>query len=36
VDLTHLFEEAEFWIGVAFLIFIGLLVWLKVPGMALN
>ena len=32
----ELFQEAEFWVGVAFLIFIGLMVWLKVPGMALK
>ena len=31
----ELLQDAEFWVGVAFVIFIGLLVWLKVPGMAL-
>ena len=31
----ELFQEAEFWVGVAFLIFVGLMVWLKVPGMAM-
>ena len=30
----ELFQEAEFWVGVALVIFIGLMVWLKVPGMA--
>ena len=28
----ELFQEAEFWVGVAFLIFVALMVWLKVPG----
>ena len=32
----ELFQEAEFWVGVAFLIFIGLLVWMKVPGVAMK
>ncbi len=32
----ELFQEAEFWVGVAFLIFLGLMVWLKVPGMAVK
>lgn len=27
-----LYQEAEFWVGVAFVVFVGLLVWLKVPG----
>ncbi len=31
-----LFTEAEFWVGVAFLVFIGLMIWLKVPGMAMS
>ena len=30
----ELFQEAEFWVGVALLIFFGLLIWLKVPGAA--
>jgi F-type H+-transporting ATPase subunit b len=33
---VELLQEAEFWVGVAFLVFIGLMVWLKVPGMALG
>lgn len=32
----ELFQEAEFWIGVALVILIGVLVWVKVPGMALK
>ena len=32
----ELFQEAEFWVGVAFLIFVGLMVWLKVPGLAVK
>lgn len=30
----EILQDAEFWVGVAFLIFIGILVWVKVPGMA--
>jgi F-type H+-transporting ATPase subunit b len=30
----ELLQDAEFWVGVALVIFVGLLVWLKVPGMA--
>ena len=30
----ELFQEAEFWVGIALLIFVGLMVWLKVPGVA--
>lgn len=30
----HLLQDAEFWVGVALLIFLGILVWAKVPGMA--
>lgn len=30
----ELLQEAEFWVGVALVILIGLLVWLKVPAMA--
>jgi F-type H+-transporting ATPase subunit b len=33
---VELFQEAEFWVGVAFLIFIGLMVWMKVPGVAMK
>jgi F-type H+-transporting ATPase subunit b len=33
---VELFQEAEFWVGVAFLIFVGLMVWLKVPGLAVK
>jgi F-type H+-transporting ATPase subunit b len=33
---VELFQEAEFWVGVAFLIFIALLVWMKVPGVAVK
>ena len=32
----ELFQEAEFWVGVAFLIFVGLMVWMKVPGLAVK
>ncbi len=32
----ELFTEAEFWVGIAFLIFVGLMVWLKVPAMAMK
>ncbi len=34
--MFHLLTEAEFWVGVAFVIFIGVLVWAKVPGMAMK
>lgn len=30
----ELLQSAEFWVGVALLIFFGLLIWLKVPGAA--
>ncbi len=29
----HLFQDAEFWVGIALLIFLAIMVWLKVPGM---
>jgi F-type H+-transporting ATPase subunit b len=32
---VELLKDAEFWVGVAFVIFVGVLVWAKVPGMAL-
>ena len=32
----ELLQEAEFWVGVAFVVFIGLMVWLRAPGMALS
>ena len=32
----ELFTEAEFWVGIAFLIFVGVMVWLKVPGAAMK
>ena len=32
----ELFQEAEFWVGVAFLIFVALMVWMKVPGVAVK
>ena len=32
----ELLQDAEFWVGFAFVIFVGLMVWLKVPGMALK
>lgn len=31
-----LFQDAEFWIGIALFIFLGVLVWVKVPGMAVK
>jgi F-type H+-transporting ATPase subunit b len=30
----EILQEAEFWVGLAFALFVALLVWLKVPGMA--
>jgi len=33
---VELFQEAEFWVGVAFLIFVALMVWLKVPGASMR
>lgn len=33
--LTELLSEGEFWVGVAFLVFVVLMIWLKVPGMVL-
>jgi F-type H+-transporting ATPase subunit b len=33
--VEHL-QEAEFWVGVAFVLFVGVLVWVKVPGLALR
>ena len=27
-------KEAEFWVGAALVVFTGLMIWLKVPGMA--
>ena len=32
----ELFTEAEFWVGIAFVVFVGLMVWLKVPGAAMK
>ena len=32
----ELLQEAEFWVGVALVIFVGILVWVKVPGMAMK
>ena len=32
----ELFQDAEFWVGIAFLIFMGVMVWVKVPGMAVK
>ena len=32
--MEHLLTEAEFWVGVALVLFVGLLVWVKAPGMA--
>ena len=29
-------QDAEFWVGVALVIFLGVLVWVKVPGMAMK
>jgi F-type H+-transporting ATPase subunit b len=29
---THLIQDAEFWVGAAFVVFIGLMIYLKVPG----
>ena len=29
----HLFQDAEFWVGIALVIFLAIMVWLKVPGM---
>jgi len=28
-----MFKEAEFWVGVSFFIFVGILIWKGVPGM---
>jgi len=33
---VELFQDAEFWVGIAFLIFMGVMVWVKVPGMAVK
>jgi F-type H+-transporting ATPase subunit b len=30
---VELFQDAEFWVGIAFVLFLGIMVWLKVPGM---
>jgi F-type H+-transporting ATPase subunit b len=30
----EILQEAEFWVGLALVVFVGLLVWLKVPGLA--
>lgn len=30
----ELLQDAEFWVGIAFVIFLGIMVWAKVPGMA--
>ena len=32
----ELLQEAEFWVGIALVIFVGILVWVKVPGMAMK
>lgn len=32
--LSEHLQDAEFWVGLALLVFTGLLIWLKVPGMA--
>ncbi len=32
----ELFQDAEFWVGMALVIFVALMVWLKVPGMAMK
>ena len=32
----ELLQDAEFWVGVAFVVFVGILVWVKVPGLALK
>ena len=29
----ELLQDAEFWVGIAFVLFLGIMVWLKVPGM---
>jgi F-type H+-transporting ATPase subunit b len=33
---VELLQDAEFWIGVAFVVFLALMVWLKVPAMAVK
>jgi len=33
---VELLQDAEFWVGIAFVIFVGVLVWLKVPGLAMK
>jgi F-type H+-transporting ATPase subunit b len=33
---VELLQEAEFWVGVAFVLFVGLMVWLKAPAMAIK
>ena len=34
--MEHLLTEAEFWVGIALCIFIGILIWVKVPGMLMK
>ena len=34
--ITEHLQDAEFWVGVALVIFLGVLVWVKVPGMAMK
>jgi F-type H+-transporting ATPase subunit b len=34
--VTELLQDAEFWVGVAFVIFLGIMVWAKVPGLAVK
>ena len=29
----ELLQDAEFWVGIAFVLFLGIMVWLKIPGM---
>ncbi len=32
--MLHLLQEPEFWVGIALAIFVGVMLWLKVPAMA--
>ena len=34
--MTELLQDAEFWVGVALVLFLGILVWAKVPGLAVK
>jgi F-type H+-transporting ATPase subunit b len=36
MNIVHLVQDAEFWVAVGLVIFVGLLIRFKVPGMALN